>query len=128
MLFLEPTARGDFSILSWEQGTFRIRRDASTAQETVTQDTASFATFDPASRRFESAESAIFPSTPCARRPDAAMSAGRRGGSHEASLRYSLPLSCPAAFAQPLRQRLPGGHHRFPRAAAARNSIAGIFP
>ncbi|MGA9884539.1 MAG: hypothetical protein WBQ34_12545 [Candidatus Acidiferrales bacterium] len=52
VLFLEPTKRGDFSVVSWEQGTFRIQRDASGAQELVTQDTASFATFDPASRQF----------------------------------------------------------------------------
>ena len=55
VLFLEPTARGDFSVVSWEQGTFRIQRDAETGWENVTQDTASFATFDPATRQFETA-------------------------------------------------------------------------
>ena len=30
VLFLAPTARGDFSVVSWEQGTFRIRRDVRT--------------------------------------------------------------------------------------------------
>ncbi len=53
VLFLEPTSRRDFSIVSWEQGTFRVRQDARDNQEKVTQDTASFATFDSASRRFE---------------------------------------------------------------------------
>jgi hypothetical protein len=53
ILFLEPTRAGDFSIVSWMQGTFRIRHDPRTGEETVTQDTASFATFDPATRRFE---------------------------------------------------------------------------
>jgi hypothetical protein len=52
LLFLEPTSRGDFSVVSWEQGTFRIRRDPATGQESATQDTASFETFDPATRRF----------------------------------------------------------------------------
>jgi hypothetical protein len=52
ILFLEPTARGDFSVTSWEQGTFRIRHGVRAGEESVTQDTASFATFDPASRRF----------------------------------------------------------------------------
>jgi hypothetical protein len=52
VLFLEPTKRGDFSVVSWEQGTFRIRRDGSGAPALVTQDTASFATFDPATRTF----------------------------------------------------------------------------
>jgi hypothetical protein len=53
VLFLEPTARGDLSVLSWQQGTFRVRPDPRGAQEIVTQDTASFATFDSATRRFE---------------------------------------------------------------------------
>ena len=53
VLFLERTPRGDFSIVSWEQGTFRIRRDLRTGEESATQDTASLATFDPAARRFQ---------------------------------------------------------------------------
>lgn len=53
ILFLEPTGRGDFSVMSWEQGTFRIRRDVRSGEGSVTQDTASFATFDPATHRFE---------------------------------------------------------------------------
>jgi hypothetical protein len=55
VLFLEKTPRGDFSVISWEQGTFRIRRSAATGSESVTQDSASFATFEPATREFESA-------------------------------------------------------------------------
>lgn len=55
VLFLEPTRRGDFSVVSWQQGTFRIRRDASGAHELVTQDTAAFATFDPVTQRFRAA-------------------------------------------------------------------------
>jgi hypothetical protein len=53
VLFLEHTRRGDFSIVSWEQGTFLIRRDASTGADLVMQDTATFPVFDPATRRFE---------------------------------------------------------------------------
>lgn len=53
LLFLSPTARGDFSIVSWMQGTFRILRDRKTGEEHATQDTATFATFDSATRRFE---------------------------------------------------------------------------
>jgi hypothetical protein len=53
VLFLERTQRGDFSVVSWEQGTFRIRREAATGSEIVTQDSASFATFDPATHQFE---------------------------------------------------------------------------
>ena len=53
VLFLERTERGDFSIVSWEQGTFRIRRDIGTGGESATQDTAALATFDPGTRRFE---------------------------------------------------------------------------
>jgi hypothetical protein len=70
VLFLQPTTRGDYSIVSWEQGTFRIHQQAyghgnygqeSDAQEPsgakalVTQDTAAFATFDPATRQFRPA-------------------------------------------------------------------------
>lgn len=55
VLFLEPTPRGDFSIVSWQQGAFRIRHDAHLAEETATQDTAAFATFDPDTRRFQAA-------------------------------------------------------------------------
>lgn len=53
VLFLERTARGDFSVVSWEQGTFRIHREAATGVENVTQDSALFATFDPNNRQFE---------------------------------------------------------------------------
>lgn len=55
VLFLERTSRGDFSVVSWEQGTFRIQRDLALGTESVTQGTAAFSTFDPASRRFEAA-------------------------------------------------------------------------
>ena len=53
VLFLEPTSAGDYSVVSWVQGTFRIERDNSTGDETITQDTAAFPVFDPASHRFE---------------------------------------------------------------------------
>jgi hypothetical protein len=53
ILFLEPTRRGDFSVVGWEQGTFRIRRDPQTGEASVSQDTASFGTFDPVTRQFE---------------------------------------------------------------------------
>lgn len=53
VLFLEPTALGDFSVLAWQQGTFRIQRDARSGEETVTQDTSVFATFNPSTRTFE---------------------------------------------------------------------------
>jgi hypothetical protein len=54
VLFLEPTPRGDFSIVSWVQGTFRVRRDPRTGEEIAIQDTAAFDTFNPATHRFES--------------------------------------------------------------------------
>jgi hypothetical protein len=54
ILFLEPTTRGDFSIVGWMQGTFRVRRDSASGRESVTQDTAGFSTFDPSTRRFGS--------------------------------------------------------------------------
>lgn len=53
VLFLEANHRGEFSIVSWQQGTFRIRRSLA-GDESVTQGTASFPAFDPATRHFES--------------------------------------------------------------------------
>lgn len=53
VLFLQQTPRGDLSVVSWQQGTFRIRRDPRNGTETVTQDTAALAVFDPRTRRFE---------------------------------------------------------------------------
>jgi hypothetical protein len=53
VLFLEPTPRGDYSVLSWEQGTFRIRRDHVTHEEIVTRDASPFVTFNPLTRRLE---------------------------------------------------------------------------
>ena len=52
VLFLASTARGDFSVVSWAQGTFRIHRDPRSGAETVTQDSASFDTFDPSTKTF----------------------------------------------------------------------------
>jgi hypothetical protein len=55
VLFLEPSRNGDFAIVSWQQGTFRIRQNAAMGAEIVVQDTASVLTYDPGSRRFEAA-------------------------------------------------------------------------
>ena len=55
VLFLERTPAQDFSIVSWMQGTFRIAHNSTTGEEIVTQDTAAFPVFDPASHRFETA-------------------------------------------------------------------------
>lgn len=52
VLFLEPTAKGDFSVVSWEQGTFRIGRNKLTGEEFVSQDTASIEVFDQTTRSF----------------------------------------------------------------------------
>jgi hypothetical protein len=52
VLFLSPTSRGDFSVVSWVQGTFRIHHDQRTGEDTITQDSASFDTFDPSTRQF----------------------------------------------------------------------------
>jgi hypothetical protein len=55
ILFLERTPAQDFSIVSWMQGTFRITHTSATGEEIVTQDTAAFPVFDPASHNFEAA-------------------------------------------------------------------------
>ena len=52
VVFFQRTQAGGFSVTGWVQGTFRILRDSQTGHETVTQDSSSFAVFDPASRSF----------------------------------------------------------------------------
>jgi hypothetical protein len=52
VLFLEPIAGGDYSVTAWALGTFRIRRNARTGEESVTQDSSALAVFDLATRRF----------------------------------------------------------------------------
>ncbi len=51
ILFLTPTARGDYGLVGWSQGSFRIARGAD-GVERVTQDTAAVPVYDPARRRF----------------------------------------------------------------------------
>jgi hypothetical protein len=53
VLFLEASPYGDYFVVSWQQGTFRIHRDRRTSDETVAQDTASYAVFDPRTRRMK---------------------------------------------------------------------------
>lgn len=53
VLFLEPTQRGDFTVVGWDEGTFRIHRDPRTGEEAVTEDSAHLATFNPQTRQFE---------------------------------------------------------------------------
>ena len=51
-LFLWTASDGGYRILGWSQGAFRIRTDYSTGLQTVTQDSAGVALFDPGSRQF----------------------------------------------------------------------------
>jgi hypothetical protein len=52
VLFLESTKFGDYSVESWAQGTFRVQHDLRSGVSVITQDTAGFSTFDPATRTF----------------------------------------------------------------------------
>lgn len=52
-LFLVGHAGAPFRIVGWTQGTFRIRKNARTGLETVTQDSAAVPVFDPQTRQFE---------------------------------------------------------------------------
>ena len=52
VVFLERSRAGGFSVAGWVEGTFRITRDPRTGRETVTQDSSTFAVFDPATRVF----------------------------------------------------------------------------
>jgi len=51
-LFLTSHPRGQFLIVGWAQGTFRIHHDLRSGGETVTQDSAETPVFDPASNSF----------------------------------------------------------------------------
>jgi hypothetical protein len=76
VLFLQQTSRGDFSVVSWEQGTFRIGRDLATGEERVTQDTAAFETFDAGTRRFTVAGIRAMPMAAFRASVQAALAAG----------------------------------------------------
>ena len=52
-LFLVPTSVGDFSVLGWVQGTFRMRLDPQTGKGSVTQESAAHAVYDPVIRQFK---------------------------------------------------------------------------
>ena len=54
-LFLWGGEDGRYRVLGWTQGTFRIRRDAKSGAESVTQDSAGAAVFDPATQAFRHA-------------------------------------------------------------------------
>lgn len=49
-LFLEPNRFGEFTVTSWAQGTFRVRRYGPKQEKFVTQDLGGLAVFDPATR------------------------------------------------------------------------------
>ena len=51
-LFLWTAPDGSRRILGWSQGSFRIRKDAATGLEMVTQDSAAAPLFDPVTRQF----------------------------------------------------------------------------
>jgi hypothetical protein len=51
-LFLERNRAGDFNVTSWAQGTFRIRRDPNTGQESITQDSSALPVFDAATGKY----------------------------------------------------------------------------
>ena len=75
VLFLEATQRGDFTVVSWEQGTFRIGRDVPTGGQNVTQGSASLARFDPVARKFEATGIRSMPLETFRARVDAALRA-----------------------------------------------------
>src|SRR5262249_50947247 len=52
-LFLWMSPAGQYRLLGWGQGTFRITRDDFSGMQSVTQDSASTPVFNPASRKFE---------------------------------------------------------------------------
>ena len=53
VLFLQQAPNGNYSVVSWAQGTFRIGHARGAGSEIVTQDTAALDTFDPVTREFK---------------------------------------------------------------------------
>jgi hypothetical protein len=51
---VEPISGGGYSITSWAQGTFRVHRNVA-GEPHLTQDTSTFAVFDPSTRNFTAA-------------------------------------------------------------------------
>lgn len=51
-VFLWQSPAGDYRLLGWSQGTFRIAREAETGAEYVMQDSAAAPMFDPLTRQF----------------------------------------------------------------------------
>ena len=45
-----PSAMGELTVISWAQGTFRVRRDRHTHEEIAVQDTSGLRVFEPATR------------------------------------------------------------------------------
>jgi len=79
-LFLEPTIAGDYSVVAWEEGTFRIRPLLDNLELAVTEDSATFSTFDPATRRFETSGVAHEPLAQFRARIAALLATDREGG------------------------------------------------
>ena len=52
IVFLQRSPAAGFTVAGWVQGSFRISRDPRTGNETVTQDSGSFAVFDAPTRTF----------------------------------------------------------------------------
>lgn len=52
VVFLERSAIGGFSVTGWVEGTFRIERDPRTGEKSVTQDSAAYPVFNPATHSF----------------------------------------------------------------------------
>ena len=75
ILFLETTKHGGLTVVSWDQGTFRIMRDQRTGRRIVTQDTAAFGTFDPQTHLFRSTGIHDLPLEDLRSRVDAAIAA-----------------------------------------------------
>jgi hypothetical protein len=81
VLFLESLASGDYTVIGWALGSFRIHRNDRTGEETVTQDSSALPVFDPASRRFVTEGIRQLPLSEFRRRLATALRATTRGGS-----------------------------------------------
>lgn len=76
VLFLQKSSGGDYSVISWAQGTFRIGKNARGGDSTVTQDSSAMNVFDQATRQFRSEGIRNLPLAQFRRRLLSALAAG----------------------------------------------------
>jgi hypothetical protein len=101
VLFLAPLESGEFSVLSWAQGTFRVRRDAATGASVVNQDTAASTMAPPKAATPTTVHSKLVPSKLATE-----IGAGPTGSASRVAAIRNMPLE---EFRQRIQDALSAG-------------------